>query len=670
MVWGCRKKDMRKNHAIGGLLLALLLGLLPVTSWAQFASGGSGQYRGEIFWFDWGAAPNTIPQAGTTQTNQVTEGGRTVAVTCSLSGISGGAAPSLQIYRPGGWWQDGLDELYNIGGTGTSNTMDIGLRNRVNGQLVSFNFACSATVNGVARPLDGLVFADAETLSASEYIEADMPAGSVFRVIERFRAPASCTSGYQIAQTGVTYRFTSPNGPCTGTGASGPMAIGFIDSVAISSATVSATVRIKGDGITAVALGLIIAGYDFVDAPASYGSAAHQTQGSWVGGSVTGTQNIYAAGFTPATRNDSYVLGTLKDTETAEQASVDASGDDTNGIDDENAVNIAGLPRLTVESTGSYVVPVVCQGTGFMRGWIDFNLNGVFDSNEASGQTTCAGGSATLTFTLPAGITPGRSFLRIRYAADATQIASPVGIADSGEVEDHAIPIYLPLQLQKSWQQAKVNDALTVAASGASGGVALSSVANTPTEMDVQPLANRYWVLPSGSVTLSEAFITGTASDYGKALACTGNTGTGAALTYTADATSGTLVVGAASTSVVCTFTNTSRVAALAIDKTNNVAQLTSGTSTTYTITVSNGGPANVVGALVRDVATGSGCGTASASGLCNCTVATQCSVTSGTATCPTSINLTWANLTGSGVQIPLMNANSSIQFQVSCQVF
>ena len=171
-------------------------------------------------------------------------------------------------------------------------------------------------------------------------------------------------------------------------------------------------------------------------------------------------------------------------------------------------------------------------------------------------------------------------------------------------------------------------------------------------------------------MTLSEAFITGTASDYGKALACTGNTGTGAALTYTADATSGTLVVGAASTSVVCTFTNTSRVAALAIDKTNNVAQLTSGTSTTYTITVSNGGPANVVGALVRDVATGSGCGTASASGLCNCTVATQCSVTSGTATCPTSINLTWANLTGSGVQIPLMNANSSIQFQVSCQVF
>lgn len=92
---------------------------------------------------------------------------------------------------------------------------------------------------------------------------------------------------------------------------------------------------------------------------------------------------------------------------------------------------------------------------------------------------------------------------------------------------------------------------------------------------------------------------------------------------------------------------------------------VTSGTITTYTIRVSNAGAGNVTNAVVRDTATAPGL-----SGCIVVTTPTHCTITSGTATCPTAANLTYANLTSAGgVQIPSMNANSSIQFQVQCNV-
>ena len=98
------------------------------------------------------------------------------------------------------------------------------------------------------------------------------------------------------------------------------------------------------------------------------------------------------------------------------------------------------------------------------------------------------------------------------------------------------------------------------------------------------------------------------------------------------------------------------QVANLQITKTNSVSTLSAGQTTTYTITVSNGGPSNAGGSTVKDpVATGLSCS------------AVTCTVLSGTASCPATVNI--GLLQGAGLVLPTFNANSSVQFLVTCGV-
>ena len=107
------------------------------------------------------------------------------------------------------------------------------------------------------------------------------------------------------------------------------------------------------------------------------------------------------------------------------------------------------------------------------------------------------------------------------------------------------------------------------------------------------------------------------------------------------------------------TVTSTVTPAAnLSITKTNSVSTLVAGSTTTYTVTVNNSGPANATNTVVTDPAT---------SGL-SCTNVT-CSVASGAAVCPVPPALTIANLQGSGVPIATFPANSSLNFLVTCSV-
>ncbi|MBS0200219.1 MAG: DUF11 domain-containing protein [Proteobacteria bacterium] len=117
----------------------------------------------------------------------------------------------------------------------------------------------------------------------------------------------------------------------------------------------------------------------------------------------------------------------------------------------------------------------------------------------------------------------------------------------------------------------------------------------------------------------------------------------------------------AAGDDISCTITNAPNATDLSITKTDGVTTTTAGAQTTYTIVAANGGPAAAVNALVKD--------SPDPAHLTACQVSTQCSVTAGTATCPTAANLTMANLSTGGVQIPLMAAGSKIQFQVTCTV-
>ena len=99
-------------------------------------------------------------------------------------------------------------------------------------------------------------------------------------------------------------------------------------------------------------------------------------------------------------------------------------------------------------------------------------------------------------------------------------------------------------------------------------------------------------------------------------------------------------------------------VANVAITKSNGSTSVISGNTTTYTIQVSNTGPSPANNTVVRDpLATGLSCTavTCPPAGL------------TGGATCPTTLNM--AALQGTGVTIPSLPANSSINLEVTCTV-
>ena len=89
---------------------------------------------------------------------------------------------------------------------------------------MSFSFACSTTLDGNPVPLAGLVMADAEQSGSNEYVEATIPAGGDWRIIDRIRT-GTCSADTAVTRTGQTLRMTGPAIPC----GTGPDAVAFMD---------------------------------------------------------------------------------------------------------------------------------------------------------------------------------------------------------------------------------------------------------------------------------------------------------------------------------------------------------------------------------------------------------------------------------------------------------
>ncbi|HEY0117929.1 MAG TPA: CshA/CshB family fibrillar adhesin-related protein [Cellulomonas sp.] len=445
-------------------MIALFAGLAAVAvpvvtaapALAQYATGGTGLYRASIDWFEWGTHGQSIPAGGLTRTNsRSVGGGQTLATTCTLSNVSG----ELQAYRSGTWVGDALDDLYNVGGSGASNQMVTGISNAVHRSYASFRFACSATLDGVPVPLQGLVVADAEASntvvpslgSPAEYMEARPEQAATWRVIDRYRGAGCTTNTRAILSSDGTMRFTPDGLECAGTtGGAGPMAVGFMEGAT------SARVGLQGGGLSAVALGVVLQA-DFGDAPASYGAAGALFEPSWQGGTLAvGTTALSGPSFVlgvpgqPKTR-----LGAIVDADVSYNASPGATGDDTSDQADEDAIPSPGTVHVT-PGLPYTLANVRCTGPGYVAGWIDWNRNGRFDAGERSGVQGCTSGTVDLTWTVPADTvnSPGsaaRTFLRLRIAADAAAVASPTGMTTSGEVEDYALNVALPdLAIEKT----------------------------------------------------------------------------------------------------------------------------------------------------------------------------------------------------------------------------
>jgi uncharacterized repeat protein (TIGR01451 family) len=159
---------------------------------------------------------------------------------------------------------------------------------------------------------------------------------------------------------------------------------------------------------------------DFGDAPASYGAASHE-------------------------RDFANYLGLYIDNEPANQPSADATGDDLNGVpDDEDGVT---FPTLVHGNTA--IIPVVTTGIGFLNLWIDWNGDGDFNDTISGGEHVITNlfipaPLTNLSVPVPANaVTATPTFARFRFAGPTSyqQYPKSFGYVASGEVEDYQIQI-------------------------------------------------------------------------------------------------------------------------------------------------------------------------------------------------------------------------------------
>ena len=207
-------------------------------------------------------------------------------------------------------------------------------------------------------------------------------------------------------------------------------------------------IYIASSGQQAAMIGFMVV--DEGDAPASYGNAVHAISG-------------YDAN--TGARTPQPFLGRV-------EADIDTtSGNDwmhdenTNhadeGVDQLLPSDLTGktnnLFRVNRLQNGDYSVRLQASANGnskaYVRAWIDFNQNGLFDENEASEFTeVTTAGDYTVNFkNNPAMTNPAVSKLgmRVRIALNKGDIEKPTGTAFSGEVEDLEVILTYPPKGEK-----------------------------------------------------------------------------------------------------------------------------------------------------------------------------------------------------------------------------
>ncbi|HEL4296531.1 TPA: DUF11 domain-containing protein [Stenotrophomonas maltophilia] len=433
---------------------------MPSLAWAAaYATGGSSPYRNTVLWLTWGGGANgvnnvALNDGAMSSIDMPVAAGVNLRVDCRLNTAETNV---LRSYRPGNFGGDSLDDLYNIGGTGTANQLIAGIA-RASGTS-SFSITCTSTLGGAPYRLRGVVMADAESINNSgEFVEAS--AQGTWNVVEVRKNLANATP-YLVNKSTSGANQVIRFGPGNDDNTAAVTFLSFDNAAhAPGNLAVNMGFSMRGGGTTAIAIGLLVPYADFGDAPQSYGDAMHvvddlqfRSDGIPQGAS---NFNINTAGYTPGGLAPPLTdfLGSLgPDTEQRSSYSLDALGDDNFpqvGSREEDAWPTSY--RLTVMQAGTQInQPVACVGNGSVAGWIDFNRNGVFDANERSGIAACSGGQANLTWTVPAQVLAGTSYVRLRYSTNAVQIQNPTGVADDGEVEDHRITITAPsLKVVKS----------------------------------------------------------------------------------------------------------------------------------------------------------------------------------------------------------------------------
>ncbi|MBN1361570.1 MAG: hypothetical protein JW993_13310 [Sedimentisphaerales bacterium] len=130
-------------------------------------------------------------------------------------------------------------------------------------------------------------------------------------------------------------------------------------------------------------------------------------------------------------------LGTRVDAETNGQPNASATGDDNDGIDDEDGVTFTS----SIEPGKIATLDVTASVQGYLNAWIDFNGNGVFDDagEQIFSDEPLISGINGLAFVVPDAAREGVTFGRFRF--NTRGLLSSNGPATDGEVEDYRLTI-------------------------------------------------------------------------------------------------------------------------------------------------------------------------------------------------------------------------------------
>ena len=595
---------------------------------------------------------------------------RTTAVGRKESGLPTDRGLSIG-YKPGSWRGDGLPHLYNDGTNYTagavkrpyvtSSNLPLGIANLQDSSTHQFQVECSSYLvtstsqpaksqlerlpNKVEIPMEGMVFADAESSSwhnphgQKEYISVS-PIPYIrsqdvsYRLLETARTPGCKTSSWAGKVTVSTpvgnrsgVKLRPDNAECssffnTGYGPS---------SVILLSNTRSGYVEIHGGGKGAVALG-IVSYMDYGDAPESYGTAGSVFQPAWNGGELSdsGQLNI-ARGTTPyegdpgdwynlsqaadqehvATTNSAVVrLGSLTDHNSSVPHTTDASGDDSDDIDDEDALP-ADWDRVIWTDIGKkWSQEITCSGNQTkVAGWVDWNRDGTFSAGERSEVTSCSDeGTATLTWTVPDDAkrstingNGAATFMRLRITGNlangqAAEDPQPTGIALNGEVEDHQVQVQLPnLTMVKQVD----NTAAGSLGLSANDWTLTASPKSGKTASGAGGFDAAY--LPQGKTVLSESSSSPKAAGYKATVTCVPHPKSDIRTpTSTVDAASKTLDL-ATGEWMQCTMVNTALPGQVVWSKVDEAGKPLAGTVFTLASTSLNGGQKEVADCVVAD---------------------------------------------------------------------
>ncbi|MEZ9141937.1 MULTISPECIES: LruC domain-containing protein [unclassified Shewanella] len=156
---------------------------------------------------------------------------------------------------------------------------------------------------------------------------------------------------------------------------------------------------------------------DFGDAPDSYGTLIDSN----------GARHGIVAGMS---------LGSLVDNE-SDGYPAPLSDDESDGIDDDDGISMP----TGFEIGESAMLIVTTQGdAAFLNGWIDWNQNGEFDTDEkVIAARSVNAGTTTLSIDVPNWATTGDTWARFRLSSVADIL--PTGGVSDGEVEDYPITV-------------------------------------------------------------------------------------------------------------------------------------------------------------------------------------------------------------------------------------